>query len=232
MHIAVINFSGNTGKSTISDEVLAPRMPGAPVIRVESVNSGGRDVPTIRGDKFREIQEGVLTVTDSISDIGASNVEDYLEGLNSFAGSHEDLDFFVVPTVPDDKQMIDTIATISALAGEIGVPREKIRVVFNRVSQRETIEVQFAPIFSWHKKARLCEINAGAAITENEIYSLLHGTNSSVVAVAEDPTDYRAMIPGATADERVHLARKVSLKRLAGAVKAEHDRVFSILTAR
>ncbi|WP_233890054.1 StbB family protein [Paraburkholderia flagellata] len=230
MHVSIVNFSGNVGKSTIANHVFAPRMPDAPIIRIESVNSDGSDGATIRGDQFREIQEGVLTLTDSISDVGASNVEDYVSGLRSFHGAHEDLDFFIVPTVPDDKQMVDTIATIDALSTEIGVPAQKIRVVFNRVNQRHSVESQFAPIFNWHKKARACVVDPAAAIYSNEIYSLLRGTDQSIVALAADETDYRAMIAGADAAERQRLARMISRKRLAASVKDEHDRVFAILT--
>ena len=39
MKIAVINFSGNVGKTTVARHLLAPRIPGAEVIAVESLNA-------------------------------------------------------------------------------------------------------------------------------------------------------------------------------------------------
>ena len=39
MKIAVINFSGNVGKTTIARHLLLPRIPGAELITVESVNA-------------------------------------------------------------------------------------------------------------------------------------------------------------------------------------------------
>ena len=39
MKIAVINFSGNVGKSTVARHLLLPRIAGAELIAVESINS-------------------------------------------------------------------------------------------------------------------------------------------------------------------------------------------------
>lgn len=39
MKIAVINFSGNVGKTTVARHLLLPRIQGAELISVESVNA-------------------------------------------------------------------------------------------------------------------------------------------------------------------------------------------------
>ena len=39
MKIAVINFSGNAGKSTVARYLLLPRIPGADLITIESLNA-------------------------------------------------------------------------------------------------------------------------------------------------------------------------------------------------
>ena len=39
MKVAVINFSGNVGKTTIARHLLAPRIPDADFIAVESINA-------------------------------------------------------------------------------------------------------------------------------------------------------------------------------------------------
>ncbi len=39
MKIAVINFSGNVGKSTVARHLLMPRVEGADLISVESLNA-------------------------------------------------------------------------------------------------------------------------------------------------------------------------------------------------
>ena len=49
MKIAVINFSGNVGKTTVTHHLLAPRIPGTEVIAVESVNAGHGATQSLRG---------------------------------------------------------------------------------------------------------------------------------------------------------------------------------------
>ena len=39
MKIAVINFSGNVGKTTVARHMLLPRVEGAELINVESLNA-------------------------------------------------------------------------------------------------------------------------------------------------------------------------------------------------
>ena len=47
MNIALINLSGNVGKSTLAVHLFAAMRPGAKIISVESVNSS--DADTIQG---------------------------------------------------------------------------------------------------------------------------------------------------------------------------------------
>ena len=79
MKVAVINFSGNVGKSTVARHLLAPRLNNAEVIPVESINSDGTDETAIRGKQFGELQEYLQTLDDAVIDIGASNVEDFVK---------------------------------------------------------------------------------------------------------------------------------------------------------
>ena len=39
MKLAVVNFSGNVGKSTIARHLLAPRIPACQFVAVESINA-------------------------------------------------------------------------------------------------------------------------------------------------------------------------------------------------
>ena len=132
MKVAVINFSGNVGKSTVARHLLAPRMNNARVIPVESINSDGTDDKALKGKQFGELQEGLALLDDAVVDIGASNVEDFVNLMEQYKNSHEDFDFFVVPTMPKAKQQRDTISTIEALEG-IGVPAKRSRLLFNVV---------------------------------------------------------------------------------------------------
>ena len=63
MKIAVINFSGNVGKSTVARHLLAPRLDGAEVIAIESINSDDREKSgALRGAQFDELQEQMMKI--------------------------------------------------------------------------------------------------------------------------------------------------------------------------
>jgi hypothetical protein len=93
MKIAVINFSGNVGKTTVARHLLAPRIEGAEVIAIESINADDGQTQALRGRQFGELQEYLQTVENVVVDIGASNVEDLLSLMRKYRGSHEDFDY-------------------------------------------------------------------------------------------------------------------------------------------
>jgi hypothetical protein len=128
MKVAVINFSGNVGKTTIAGYLLAPRIPQAPIFSVESLNidasADGIAVEKMRGRQFGDLQDQLLRQDHAIVDVGTSNIEDFMKRMQQYHGAHEDFDYFLVPVVKERKQQADTINTIRALAS-LGVPAEK-----------------------------------------------------------------------------------------------------------
>ena len=90
MKLAVINFSGNVGKTTVARHLLAPRIPRCEVVSVESINADEGQPVTIRGRQFAQLQEFLQSVDDVVVDVGASNVEDLLKLMRRYQGSHED----------------------------------------------------------------------------------------------------------------------------------------------
>ena len=229
MKVAVINFSGNVGKSTVARHLIAPRINSAAVIPVESINSDGTQDEAIKGKQFGELQEALMLMDDAVVDIGASNVEDFINLMRQYKGSHEDFDYFVIPTVPKHKQMRDTISTIDALA-EIGVPAKKIRLVFNMVELDETPERLFAGLLEYHAAAKNFTLRPDAVIHVNDIYGKLKGAEQGIKDILADPTDYKEKIKTAKdADEKLHFAQMVGIKRLAAGVVEELDTVFKTL---
>lgn len=229
MKVAVINFSGNVGKTTVARHLLAPRMNNAEVIPVESINSDGTDETAIRGKQFGELQEYLLTVDDAVIDIGASNVEDFVNLMRQYRGSHEDFDYFIVPTVPANKQQRDTISTIEALAN-IGVPYKKIRLVFNMVEPDELPERVFSGLFEYQKQEKKFVIKPEAAIRINDIFGKIKSTDKSIREILMDETDFKQKIKEAQSPEdKLHYAQLLSVKRLAAGVSEELDTVFKAL---
>jgi hypothetical protein len=229
MKIAVINISVNVGKSTVARHLLAPRMNSASVIPVESINSDGTQDEAIKGKQFGELQEALMLLDDAVVDVGASNVEDFVNLMKQYKGSHEDFDYFVIPTVPKNKQMRDTISTIDALS-DIGVPAKKIRLVFNMVEIDDVPERVFAGLFEYHAASKSFTLRPDAVIHVNDIYGKIKGAEQGIKDILNDPTDYKEKIKTAKdADEKLHFAQMVGIKRLAAGVTEELDGVFKTL---
>jgi hypothetical protein len=235
MKIAVINFSGNVGKSTVAHHLLAPRLEGAQVIPVESINSDDSEKGSaMRGKEFGELQDKLMTLRHAVVDIGASNVEDFVLLMRDYHGSHEDFDAFVVPTVPALKQQVDTISTLRALTGEIGVPANRIRVVFNTVTPKDDVSKIFSKIFDYYAENRNFVLNRDAVMYENPIYEKIKAFDRSIIDIRNDPTDYVAMNAEAmeSGEPEEHLAQirqLVAIKRLATRVTTELDAVFKLV---
>lgn len=229
MKVAIINFSGNVGKTTIARHVLAPRIKGAEIISVESANADEQEADALRGKDFAHLQQYMLASDNLIVDIGASNVEDLLGLMRKFKGSHEDFDAFVVPAVPDVKQQKDTANTALELV-KMGVPASKIKIVLNRVEDGDTPEKQFSALISFLSVNKVATLNTAAHLTDNEIYQRLKHDGRSITDLAGDKTDYKGLISKAKDQaEKVDLADKLAVKRLADGVLPEIDACFVAL---
>lgn len=229
MKVAVINFSGNVGKSTIAKHLLLPRIKDAEFVAVESINADEGDGEAVRGKQFGQLQEQLLMIDAAVIDIGASNVEDFVKLMQQYRGSHEDFDLFVVPAVKDSKQIRDTIATIQALAA-MGVPPKKIKVVFNKLESDETVEEAFYPLVAFHEDTKAFSLKPEAAIQYSELYQKLRTFKTTIPDLLADPTDHKAKLREAkTPDEKARAAAMISMRRLAGSAQENLDAVFAAI---
>ncbi|MEO8924720.1 MAG: StbB family protein [Caldimonas sp.] len=229
MKVAVINFSGNVGKTTVARHLLAPRIAGAKVIAIESINADDGQTDALRGRQFGELQEYLQTIDDVVVDIGASNVEDLLALMRKYRGSHEDFDYFVIPTVPALKQQQDTVATLAELI-RIGIPAAKLRVVFNQVEDDTRIPQTFDILLDFIAENPPAQANTLCRLGANEIFERVKGTGSGLAELARDETDYKGLIAQASgAAEKVALAQRLATRRLALGVVPELDECFAAL---
>jgi len=230
MRVAVLSFSGNVGKSTVARHLLSPRMNDATVIPVETINSDGSEGDeALKAKQFGELQETYAIMPNAVIDVGASNVEEFMVRMCQYKGSHRDFDFFVIPTVPKNKQLRDTISTVDALA-EIGVPPQKIRLLFNMVEADDEPEQVFAGLFAYQSAMKKCVINRQAILHVNELYSRLTGAEQNINAIVTDPTDWMERITQTEdANEKIQFMRCLSRQRLAEGVLDELDAAFKAL---
>ena len=233
MKIAVINFSGNVGKSTVARHLLLPRIAGAELIAVESINSDESQGQALRGKQFGELQEYLQTIESAVVDIGASNVEDLLSLMRKFQGSHEDFDFFVVPTVPARKQQQDTIATLAELS-RLGVAPPRVKLVFNMVEDGTEIAQAFDLLLAFIDQSPVAQVDTRCRLSTNDIYGRLKAMQSgpamALALLARDDTDYKAQITRTSnIVEKLALAQALATRRLARGVVPELDACFAAL---
>ena len=235
MKVAVINFSGNVGKSTVAANLLAPRMPGARVFSIESTNvdamSDGIVVERFAGKQYHKLLSEMFLENQAVVDVGASNIGDFLKFMQQYEKSHEFFDFYVVPVVSERKQQADTVNTISALS-EIGIPARKIRLVFNKVDldDESSLREVFEPLFGVHGAYKTFTLKAGAVIYKNDAYELLKHSGMPIAALATDDTDFRQKARDADdADERGRYVSLAMTRMLAVSAQKNLDSVFQAL---
>ena len=229
MKIGVLNFSGNVGKSTITKFLLLPRFPDAVHIAIESINSNTADSKTtlqLKGRDVDTIQEQLLINDDVIVDIGASNVEQFINGMNLFTGSIEDFDLFVIPVTPEKKQQVDTITTVDTLL-EMGVSKDKIKVVFNRIQVDMDVKDEFYALINYLESIDL-KTATDTFIPDTMLFERANESNDTVESILADDTDYKALIKKSKSkEEKLAYAAKVMLPRIATGVKTALDGVAS-----
>ena len=232
MKVAILNYTGTVGKTTIAAHLFSPRLNNAPIFAVETINETaeglGMDVNKIRGEKFRELFTKLMKLDDAIIDVGASNIEAFLDGVVKMDGSHLEIDYFIVPVTPGTKEQKETISLIGTLA-DMGISPEKIRVAFNRVEG--DVPEEFPYVVAYAKKEKTCIANPEAAIFENELFDALGVKKLTLAALLADETDYKALLRNKDASEkdRNNWAELDGLKLLARGVNRNLDAVFAVL---
>ncbi len=233
MKVAVINFSGNVGKSTISAHLLHPYMGNCPIFSIESLNTDtaadGMEVEKIRGKKFGELQEHLLLLDTAIIDIGASNVDDFLKMMAKYYGSHEDFDYFLIPVVKEKKQQADTINTIRSLAS-MGIPAKKIRIIFNKLDPDDVVEEEFSAIFGLHHLEKSFTLIPQAIIYYNEVFEKVKVIGKSIAAILADNNNYRQKLRETdNMAEKEQCVKMIAIKRLAISAQHNLNDVFSLV---
>jgi MinD-like ATPase involved in chromosome partitioning or flagellar assembly len=235
MKIAITNYTGTVGKTTVAAHLLAPRMEDAPIFAIETINETaeglGIDVEKIKGDKFRDLFKSLITLDDAIIDVGASNVEDFLNGMARFEDSHLEIDKFVIPVTSGTKEQKETMTMIQTLA-EFGIEPSKILILFNRVNS--DVREEFPLIINYAKKEKNCTVNTDAAIFENEVFDMLAVRQLTISAALSDETDYKAKLRELGKDGDAKLKSKYAdlhaIKALAKSVNRNLDTVFAIIS--
>lgn len=229
MNIALIKFSDNVGKTTLAYHLFKPRLDNAFLIGVETINDAGNfyDIK-VKSKDFASIQEELLVNENVILDIGSSNVEQTLIEMKKYQGSHEDLDYFVIPVTPEVKQQIDSVNTAKYLI-DLGISLDKIKFVFNQVPLDSSADELFTPLLTAVKKLKLD--HKKPVIYQNEFFDNfeIKSGNLSLTDLVNNKDSIKASLREASPDEKPMIVKKIGLSRLASTVQENFNSAFNSL---
>ena len=201
MKICLLNLSGNVGKSTLAVHLLAAYSPGTRILSVESINASaandmqGLDVEELGASRFKEIFRELMQSENIVVDVGASNVASFMTEMKRFKSAVGEFDLVLVPTVPDAKQQLDTIATIDWLH-ELGLDGRKVRVVFNQYASDTPgpVEIVYAQVLGYAAAdgSGKATYEPHAVVDHNEAYELATASGRVVRELAANTTDWKA----------------------------------------
>lgn len=226
--VAILNNSGNVGKSTICHTFLHPRIPNSEVVRVETINDDGVYGEKMSSKDMTSVIEKIDILDKVIIDVGSSNIENFIKGLKENSGSHEDIDFYFVPVTPETKQQKDTCNTVDELL-DMGVEPNNIHLILNKVDTTLSLDVQFKLIneSGLLKSIDCSTLESCIQIPDTEIFTLIERINTTYYESVNDYTDYRAEIRKTSdKDIRSALSIKKSCHRLAKAFDERLDIEF------
>lgn len=227
--LAVLNNSGNVGKSTVCQTLLKPRINESELIRVETINDDGMsDGEALSAKDMVSIIEKIDMADNAIIDVGSSNIEAFIKGLQKQTGAQEDIDLFLIPTTPNVKQQKDTITTIETLI-DMDVDPNDIRLVLNKIDEEQSIAKQFSTLINGGvlKLLESESLNEFVTIEETDIFTLLEKIESSYFDVLNDSTDYKKEIRATDCKTtRSNLSFKRSTHRLVKSFNQKLDIEF------
>lgn len=219
LNFAIAHNFGGVGKSTIGACLLYPRV-GGQLLSIESNNTGaeryGIPVHRYAAAQYREYYEDLRRfafVGNTITDIGASNIESFIDRLVE-AGSYDRLDYWVVPVTQSDRGQVESISTIRTLLDNVGIDPDRLRVVLNMVKMPQKngpVEAQFPYLFTFADQDRRVKINPKCAIPSLDVFSVLATSGRSWQEVQNDKTDYDVKFAQAMA-ARDEVGQEVALR--------------------
>ncbi|NWO07512.1 MAG: hypothetical protein HLX50_18010 [Alteromonadaceae bacterium] len=218
--VAVVNYSGNVGKTVVASQLLFPRFEGCEYYHVETVNAGSDEGETLSGNQFGEILENIELSDSCVVDVGASNIEAFLTRMRSFKNSHDEIDYFIIPVTPSLKELQDTESVIDYLL-EMGIPEKKLKIVYNKIERsynKPESELEFfkGTIVENYSKGK------PAIIYNSEYYPMLQDARKRHLDVINDTRDFNALKKAAeTKDAKYAIILEKKLYQ--AALSAEED---------
>lgn len=189
--IAVINSSGNTGKSLASNYMLMPNMDLQSHYVINNLSmyysKTYSDEIVLSVKDFDEVLKALSNLDSAIVDIAAHTTEYVIDIMKNNRGSHKVFDYFLVPVIKGQKESEDSLNTIKALL-KLGVPHESIKIIFNNNHFSEVINEEFGYLLS-HLDELKIPYDTNAAIENSPLYSMLSDLDISLPELLSIPIE-------------------------------------------
>lgn len=234
MRVAVMNLTGNAGKTMITRQVIRPNLPGSRYFSVETVNKDGSEEQLFSEEEMLTLIQEMVMVESCVIDVGASVAAAFFSAMNLYYGTISGMiDRFVIPVTADYKHVSGGLGAAAMLMSE-GVPPEKIRFVFNQTKQNATHE-QLSATFDG--VIRFCADNGipcslDARIGDNAAIKGVGKSKDVLLEIAADPRNYQAEILSTQdASEKNRLAALFTKRVMAQTVTPQLGKVWNAIVS-
>jgi|GEM_PF-3243725 len=238
-NIMVLNNSGNVGKTWLVREILYPYLNADISYEIETKNDSNKGFSGIKvksfdakdEDEFVEIYNLMLDDEQvKIFDVGSGDVKEFINQFKENEGVFEFIDMILIPTVPSDKELEDTVVTLEDLAG-LDVDFKKVRVIFNKIEDlNKNLEAKFPQIFSKKVLNLGLIVDKKLVLKKDNFFNKLAKAKITTNELVADKTDYLALRKEAnTNQEKLQFAEMDLLKRKSKSVKKILDTFFDNL---
>lgn len=190
MKVMLINNSGNVGKSFFSREFFYPNMSDPLIVEIESNNDSSTDfdlnIEKITAKKLEKLNQFLLMNDDVIVDLGASQIENFLENLSNYDDLLEEIDLIVVP-VPDNRKMHKDSLTVLDLLNEAKLGID-IEIFLNQCSDIDDFD-----FFIAEAKARNFVIDKNLIFEKFKVVKTLDEDTLLSSFVAKSEKDFKSL---------------------------------------
>jgi len=229
MKIAILSLGGNVGCTTIAAHCLYPRLHSAKTVAIGYSSSTyrclGIDAEEMSQLNIRQLSLGLIRHNNLIADVSSLQSMHFCEELQKY-NLFDEFDAYVIPSMPDQSSQRLAYKTIEVLLAN-GVPKSKVKVVFNMVEKSTVDEFDFLLGALEHHQI---PYNLEATIYRNESFYLFLLKKTDVESALRDQTDFRKLIQDESSEQELDaLIGSFLLKKAAPRIAEAMEMVFRAL---
>ena len=245
--IAVLGDSGNSGKSTIANLCIFPRLKNNPEIVVfgeNNFNLSAKETAHGPVKHFTNSQELAAYVSnasshDVVVDFGCIHPQKTEDIFLQHPEFMRAFDLFIVPISQQDGSSERETLELVRFFAEQEIPAEKIKLVFTMLAAGRFPQKIFSDVFAAHEQEPNFTLDPAAVMRKTPLINLINGTAYSIQDLLDDKTDYVKKIVDAhphrddpeVADKIKEYTWLRHSKGMAITITTEFDKIFASITS-